>query len=98
MQIFLNILLVTKLAVNSHPDRTPIVMIKLIKTVKTVQELTSVSISGSLKGRFIEVNMKEKKTDLDSGLNKYSKEELANHEAELQMLDKMRNQLLVWDM
>ncbi len=73
-------------------------MIKPFQTVKKEQEFAPVSHPGSYKGGLIEVIMKEKTCDLDGELNKYSKQELANNEAELQMLDKMRNQLLVWDM
>ena len=72
-------------------------MFKFFQFIKSEQEYIHIEIPKDLKGKLVEITIQEKAPDPDTHLDKTDEETMAQKEAELKMMDKVRNQLNVWD-
>lgn len=72
-------------------------MQKTFQFVNAEQEFIYIPVPKNLKGKLVEIVMQEKAPDPDTHLNASETQQMASKEAELQLLDKVRNQLNVWD-
>ncbi len=72
-------------------------MFKFFQFIKSEQEYIHIEIPKDLKGKLVEIIIQEKAPDPDTHLDKTDEETMAQKEAELKMMDKVRNQLNVWD-
>lgn len=70
-------------------------MVKLVRFIRTDEDTIMLNVPANLKGKFVEIDIMETNTEeiISDGEESLSR----NSEVELQMLDKMRNQLNVWD-
>ncbi|MFN0276803.1 MAG: hypothetical protein ACKVPJ_13735 [Chitinophagales bacterium] len=68
-------------------------MIQVSRFIKPEEEHILVQVPKELRGKFVEIVFQEKVT----GHSAADREKLALNEIELQMMDKVRNQLNVWD-
>ncbi len=58
----------------------------------------TLEIPKALKGKYIEITISERNAEEASNLNNEDFPVMMGKEIEMQMLDKVRNQLSVWDM
>ncbi|MBC8047898.1 MAG: hypothetical protein H7Y00_13960 [Fimbriimonadaceae bacterium] len=72
-------------------------MYRQLRFIKPDEETMLLSIPVELKGKLIEISIAEKRDDVDVLLEDDSSVLMINEKIEMQMLDKMRNQLYVWD-
>lgn len=72
-------------------------MFKFFQFIKIDQESIQIDVPKDLKGKLVEIIIQEKAPDPDTHLDKNDEEKMALKEAELKMMDSVRNQLNVWD-
>jgi len=72
-------------------------MFKFFQFVRAKQEFLHIEVPKHLKGKLVEIILQEKAPDPDTQLAPDEEQQMAQKEAELKMLDDMRNQLNVWD-
>ena len=72
-------------------------MFKFFQFIKPEQDTISVEVPKNLKGKLVEITIQEKAPDPDTHLDESDEQKMAQKEAELKLLDKVRNQMNVWD-
>ena len=72
-------------------------MFKIFQFIKAEQDIIHIEVPKHLRGKLVEITLQEKAPDPDTHLNESDEEKMAHKEAELKMMDKVRNQLNVWD-
>jgi len=72
-------------------------MFKFFQFIKAEQDSIHIDVPKDLKGKLVEIIIQEKAPDPDTHLDKNDAEKMAMKEAELKMMDSVRNQLNVWD-
>ena len=73
-------------------------MFKFFQFIRSEQETIHIEVPKHLKGKLVEIIIQEKAPDPDTKLDPESEEQMAQKQAELKLMDDMRNQLNVWDM
>lgn len=71
-------------------------MYSISRFIRPDDENIIIQIPKELRGKFVEIELVENNGKVSS-VSAAEKKETAHAELELQMLDKMRNQLSVWD-
>lgn len=72
-------------------------MFRFFQFVRPEQEVIQVEVPKHLKGKLVEIILQEKAPDPDTQLNPDEEQQMAQKQAELKLMDDMRNQLNVWD-
>jgi len=72
-------------------------MFKFFQFIRAEQEFIHVEVPKHLRGKLVEIIVQEKAPDPDTRLDADDEEQMAQKQAELKLMDDMRNQLQVWD-
>ncbi len=72
-------------------------MFKLFQFIKADQDIIHIEVPKDLRGKLVQITLQEKAPDPDTHLDLSDEETMAHKEAELKLMDKVRNQLNVWD-
>ncbi|MEZ5014462.1 MAG: hypothetical protein R2794_09235 [Chitinophagales bacterium] len=72
-------------------------MIKTFQFIQSEQEYIHIEVPVGLRGKLVEIVIQEKAPDPDTHLDSTDEEKMERKEAELQLMDKLRNQLNNWD-
>ncbi len=72
-------------------------MFRFFQFVRAEQETIHIEVPKHLKGKLVEIIIQEKAPDPDTKLHPDEEEQMAQKQAELKLMDDMRNQLNVWD-
>ncbi len=72
-------------------------MFKFFQFVRSEQEFIQIEVPKHLKGKLVEIILQEKAPDPDTQLDADEEAQMAQKQAELKLMDDMRNQLNVWD-
>ncbi len=72
-------------------------MFKRFLLIRPDQDVLQIEVPKNLKGKLVEIIIQEKAPDPDVVLDEKDEQIMAQKEEELKILDKLRNQLNVWD-